>query len=86
MKINELKSNYLNTIGFKETPEFEGVTTLIDLEYSEMAFKFLGVLKEMGFKEIEFGIDINRRFLLFLFPERKLALIIAPKMSEKESD
>lgn len=84
MEINKLKSDYLNTIGFIEISKFEGITTLIDLEYSKLAFRFLDVLKEMGFKEIEIGIDDNRRLLFFLSSHRKMAIAFAPKIEEDD--
>lgn len=68
--------------GFIGVAGFEGQVTNIALEEVKNALKFLETLKNMGFTEIEIGVENDGPVLLFLDEMRTTAFGIAPKVKK----
>jgi hypothetical protein len=70
----DLIKGFINVTGFK------GHVTRVGLEQVKSALKLLDTLKNMGFYEIEIGIENDMPLLLFLDEDRTTAFGIAPRV------
>ena len=69
--------------GFIKVEEFKGQSTIIDLGALKQLVKFLEVLKIMGFREVEIGVENGAPLLLFLDKDKTTAFGIAPLHKEE---
>ena len=73
-------ANVINTVGFVSlNHKFEGQTTKILLSYMKNLTDLLGLLDDMGFTDLEVGVENDKPLLIFLDKEQRTAFGMAPQ-------
>ena len=78
-------ANVIDTFGFVSlNHKFEGQTTKILLSYVKNLTDLLGILDDMGFTDLEVGVENGKPLLIFLDKEQRTAFAIAPQREGRE--
>ena len=88
MKINaerkDTLTNLENIVAFVGIEDFKGQTTTIDLNYMRKLTEALNALADMGFDNIEIGVEDNYPLLVFLDKKKTVALAVAPRIEKED--
>jgi len=78
-------ANVINTVGFVSlNHKFEGQTTKILLSYMKKLADLFGILDDMGFLDLEVGVENGKPLLIFLDKGQKTAFAVAPQREGRE--